>query len=75
MKASLAEDVLQPLKELVAGRLDPLPVDRGVLVSGDRPVGLEAAKVVEADHVIEHRERRMRAAHQSKPRSRSSPQR
>jgi hypothetical protein len=41
------------VEEVVAGRLDPLTVDRGFLVGGDGPEGFEAAEVVEADDVVE----------------------
>jgi len=37
----------------VAGGLDPLAVDGGFFIGGDGPVGLKAAEVVEAHHVIE----------------------
>ena len=56
----IAEDLFQALKELMPGGLDPLAVDCGFLLGGDRPVGLEAAKVVEPDHVIERNGRRIR---------------
>ena len=49
----IAKDLLQPLKKLVSRSLDPLPVDRGLFVGRDRPERLEAAEVVEANHVIQ----------------------
>ena len=53
MKGSIAEDLAEALEELVAGSLDPLAVDGGLLLGGDGPVGLEAAEVIEADDVVE----------------------
>src|SRR6185437_8767101 len=52
-EGKVAEYIVEALEKLVAGGLDPLTVDGGLFVSGDGPVGLEAAEVVEADHVIE----------------------
>ncbi len=43
---------LKRAEERQPGRLDPLALDRRLLLGGDRPVGLEAAEVVEADDVI-----------------------
>ena len=40
-------------KQLEARRLDPLAVDRGLFLGGNRPIGLESAKVVEAHDVVE----------------------
>ena len=39
-------------EEFEARRLDPLAVDGGFLVGGNRPVGFETAEVVEADDVV-----------------------
>src|SRR5579871_95905 len=49
----VSEDFLQPMEELVSGRFHPHSVDGGLLFGCDRPVGLEATKVIEPNGVVE----------------------
>src|SRR3984957_9723834 len=55
----LAQLVEQGGEQSRARRLDPLPMDGGLLLDGNGPESLKAAKVVEPDNVVE----RMVAAH------------